>query len=72
MIRKLISFNNNIIMLKYLLFRDIWIIKFKEIRKLVLFYFNNNIRINYQRTLEANIEVYDLEQFDTEFWSNDI
>ena len=58
-------------MIKYLLFREIGITKFKEIRKLVLFYFKNNIRINYQRTLKDNIEVYDLEQFDTEFWFSD-
>ena len=49
------------IIMKCLLFREIRIIKFKEIRKIVLFYCKKNIRINYQRILEDNIEVYDLE-----------
>ena len=57
--------------MKYLLFREIRIIKFKEIRKIVLFYFKKNIRINYQIILEDNIEVYDSEQFDIEFWFSD-
>ena len=48
-------------MMKFLLFREIRIIKFKEIRKLILFYFKNNIKINYPRILYDNIEVYDLE-----------
>ena len=51
-------------MLKFLLFKEIGITKFKEIRKLILFYFKNNI-------LDDNIEVYDLEQFDTEYWFSD-
>ena len=59
------------IMMKYLLFREIEK-KIKEIRKLVLFYFRKkNIRINYQRILEDNIEIYDLEKFDTKFWFSD-
>ena len=45
--------------------------KFKDIRKLVLFYFRNNIRICYQKVIENNIEIYDLEQFDREFWFSD-
>ena len=49
--------------MKFLMFREIGIIKFEEIRKIILFYFNNNIRINYQRVLEDNIEIYNLEQF---------
>ena len=48
-------------MIKYILFREIGIITFREIRKLVLFYFKNNIKINYQIILEDNVEVYDLE-----------
>ena len=54
-------------MMKFLLFREIGIIKFKEIRKIILLYFKNNIKINYPRILDENIEVYDFEQFDTEF-----
>ena len=57
-------------MLKFLLFKEIGIIKFKEIRKLILFYFRNNIKINYPKISEDNIEVYDLEQFDIEYWFN--
>ena len=58
-------------MLKFLLFKDIGITKFKEIRKIILFYFINNIKINYSRILNDNIKVYDLEQFDTEYWFSD-
>ena len=58
-------------MLKFLLFKEIGITKFKEIRKIILFYFKNNIKINYSRISDDNIEVYDLEQFDTEYWLND-
>ena len=58
-------------MMKFLLIREIRIIKFKEIIKLILFYFKNNIKINYPRILDDNIEVYDFEQFDTEFWLSD-
>ena len=54
-------------MMKILLFRKIGITKFKEIRKLILFYFKNNIKINYPRILDDNIDVYNLEQFNTEF-----
>ena len=57
-------------MLEFLLFKKIGITKFKEIRKIILFYFKNNIKINYPRVSEDNIEVYDLEQFDTEYWFN--
>ena len=48
-------------MLKFLLFREIRITNFKEIRKIILFYFKNNIKINYPRISDDNIEVYDLE-----------
>ena len=54
-------------MLKFLLFQEIGITKFKDIRKIILFYFKNNIRINYPKTTEDNVEVYDLDQFDTEY-----
>ena len=57
-------------MLKFLLFKKIGITKFKDIRKIILFYLRNNIRINYPKIMEDNIEVYDLEQFDTEYWFN--
>ena len=50
-----------IIMMKFLLFREIGITKFKAIRKIILFYFKNNININYPRILDDNIDVYDLE-----------
>ena len=58
-------------MMKFLLFREIGITKFKEIRKILLFYCKNNIKINYLRIIDENIEVYDLKQFDTEFWFSD-
>ena len=58
-------------MLKFLLFKEIGITKFKEIRKIILFYFKNNIKINYSRISYDNIEVYDLEQFDTKYWFSD-
>ena len=61
---------NDNIMLKFLLFKEIGITKFKEIRKIILFYFRNNININYLKISEDNIEVYDLEQFDKEYWFN--
>ena len=48
-------------MLKFLLFKEIRIKKFKEIRKIILFYFRNNIKIYYPKKSEDNIEVYDLE-----------
>ena len=57
-------------MLKFLLFQEIGITKFKDIRKIILFYFRNNIRINYSKTTEDNVEVHDLDQFDTEYWFN--
>ena len=53
-------------MLKFLLFKEIGIIKFKDIKKIILFYLSNNIRINYPKISKDNIEVYDLEQFDIE------
>ena len=57
-------------MLKFLLFKEIGITKFKDIKKIILFYLRNNIRINYPKIKEDNIEVNDLEQFDTEYWFN--
>ena len=60
-----------IIIMKFLMFKEIGIIKFEKIRKIIFFYFNNNIRINYQIVLEDNIEIYNLEQFDTKFWFSD-
>ena len=47
-------------MMKFLLFREIGIIEFKDIRKIILFYFINNIKINYPSILHDNIKVYDL------------
>ena len=57
-------------MIKFLLF-EIGITKFHEIRKITLFYFKNNIKTNYPGVLVDNIEVYDLEEFDTEYWFSD-
>ena len=54
-------------MMKFLLFKEIGIIKFKEIRKIILFI----SKINYPRVSDDNIEVYDLEQFDTKYWFSD-
>ena len=54
-------------MLKFILFKEIGITKFKEIRKIILFYFKNNIKINYSRISNDNIKVYDLEQFEIEY-----
>ena len=48
-------------MLKFFLFKEIGITKFKEIRKIILFYFKNNIKIIYPRILDGNIKVSDLE-----------
>ena len=48
-------------MLKFLLFKEIGITKFKEIRKIILFYFRINIKISYPKISEDDIEVYDLE-----------
>ena len=64
------SINDKIIMPKFLLFKEIGITKFKDIKKIILFYLRNKIRINYPKITEDNIEVYDLEQFDTEYWFN--
>ena len=58
-------------MMKFLLFKEIGITKFKEIRKIILFYLKNNIKINYPRISDDNIEVYDLEQYDTKYWFSD-
>ena len=57
-------------MLKFLLFKEIGITKLKDIRKIILFYLRNKIIINYPKMTEDNIEVYDLDQFDTEYWFN--
>ena len=54
-------------MLKFLLFKEIRITKFKDIKKIILFYLRNKIRINYPKMMEDDIEVYDLEQFDTQY-----
>ena len=54
-------------MLKLILFKEIGITKFKEIKKIILFYFRNNIKINYPKISEDNIEVYNLEQFDIDY-----
>ena len=54
-------------MLKFLLFKEIRITKFKDIKKIILFYLRNKIRINYTKMMEDDIEVYDLEQFDTQY-----
>ena len=50
-----------IMTIKFLLFKEIGITKFKDIKKIILFYLRNNIRINYPKIMEDNIEVYDLE-----------
>ena len=57
-------------MIKFLLFKEIGITKFKDIRKIILFYLRDKIRINYPKITENNIEVYNLDQFDTEYWFN--
>ena len=57
-------------MIKFLLFKEIGITKFKDIKKIKLFYLKNKIRINYPKITEDNIEVHDLDQFDTEYWFN--
>ena len=57
-------------MIKFLLF-EIGITKFHEIRKIILFYFKNNTKTNYPRVSFDNIEVYDLEEFDIEYWFSD-
>ena len=59
-----------IMTIKFFLFKEIGITKFKDIKKIILFYLRNNIRINYPKIMEDNIEVYDLEQFDTKYWFN--
>ena len=48
-------------MIKFPLFKEIGITKFKIIRKIILFYFKNDIKINYPRISDDNIKVYDLE-----------
>ena len=62
--------NDTIIMIKFMKFKEIGITKFKDIKKIILFYLRDKIRINYPKITENNIEVYDLEQFDTEYWFN--
>ena len=57
-------------MLKFLLFKEKGITKFKDIKKIILFYLRDKIRINYPKITEDNVDVYDLEQFDTEYWFN--
>ena len=57
-------------MLKFLLFKEIGITKFKDIKKIILFYLRDKIRINYPKITEDNVEAYDLEQFGTEYWFN--
>ena len=57
-------------MLKFLLFKEIGITKFKDIKKIILFYLRDKIGINCPKIIEDNVEVYDLEQFDTEYWFN--
>ena len=59
-----------IMTIKFFLFKEIGITKFKDIKKIILFYLRNNVRINYPKIMEDNIEVYDLEQFDTKYWFN--
>ena len=54
-------------MIKFILF-EIRITKFQEIRKIILFYFKNNIKTNYHRVSVDNIEVYDIEEFHIEYW----
>ena len=54
-------------MIKFILF-EIGITKFQEIRKIILFYFKNIIKTNYHRVFVDNIEVYDIEEFDIEYW----
>ena len=55
-------------MIKFLLFQEIGITKFKDIKKIKLFYLRDKIRINYPKITKDNVDVYDLEQFDTEYW----
>ena len=62
--------NDTIIMIKFMKFKEIGITKFKDIKKIILFYLRDKIRINYPKITKNNIEVYDLEQFDTEYWFN--
>ena len=57
-------------MITFLLFKEMGITKFKDIKKIILFYLKNKIRINYPKMTEYNIEVYDLDQFDTEYLFN--
>ena len=57
-------------MIKFLLF-EIGITKSQEIRKIILFYFKNNIKTNYPRVSIDKIEVYDLEEVDTEYRFSD-
>ena len=54
-------------MIKFILF-EIVITKCQEIREIILFYFKNNIKTNYHKVFVDNIEVYDIEEFDIEYW----
>ena len=54
-------------MIKFILF-EIGITKFQEIRKIILCYLKNIIKTNYLRVFADNIEVYDIEEFDIEYW----
>ena len=47
-------------MLNFFLFKEIGITKFKDIKKIILFYLRNKIRINYLKIMKDNIKVYDL------------
>ena len=58
-------------MIKFILF-EIGITKFQEIRKIILFYFKNNIKTNYHIVFVDNIEVYDIEEFDIEYKFSEI
>ena len=54
-------------MIKFILF-EIGITKFQEIRQIILCYLKNIIKTNYLRVFVDNIEVYDIEEFDIEYW----
>ena len=58
-------------MLKEILFKKIGITKYEEIKKIISFNFTNNIKINYSKISKDNVEVYDLEQFDIDYWFNE-
>ena len=58
-------------MLNKFLFKEIGITKFNKIKKMILFYFRNNIKINYLKILKNNIKGYDLDQFDIKYRFNE-